>query len=150
MKKQCKLLFEVEYDENEVIKETVWATNLGKNEYCVDNIPFYIKSVALGDIFSATIKDDFLYGDDLIKPSGNSTIRILFDDVSLVQITRDILEKTYNCTSELSNLANLIAINIPLNEDYGVIKKYLQNGEDSEKWQYEEGCLSDEHRALIL
>jgi hypothetical protein len=150
METQCKLLFEVEYDENEIIKETVWAFVLGNNEYRIDSIPFYAYSVALGDIFSAEEEDGFLLAKNLVSPSGNSTIRLLFNNTAIIQATRAILEQNYGCESEISNVTNLISVNIPFDKNYKNISIFLQDGENLEKWQYEEGCLSDEHKALIL
>lgn len=146
MEKRCKVLFETEYEEGEIIKETLWAIDLGNSQYCIDNIPFYAYSVALGDIFSAYLKDDFLYTQDLIEESGNSTIRILFEEVATVQSTRDNLLAQFGCISEVSNLNNLVAINIPYDKNYGIIKDFLQRGEELGKWQYQEGCLSFKHK----
>jgi hypothetical protein len=146
MKTKCKLLFEVEYDENEIIKESLWASDLGNNQYRIDNIPFYAFSVAIGDIFSAEENDGFLCAKDLILPSGNSTVRILFEDANIIQDIREQLATNYGCLSELSNLPNLIAVDIPFDKDYKIIRNFLQKGEDLEKWQYQESCLSEQHQ----
>lgn len=45
------------------------------------------------------------------------------------------------CGSEISDSPRLVAVDIPQNIEYGLIKKYLDDGELSGKWDYEEACL---------
>lgn len=142
-----KILFEVEYDENEIIKESVWAKRLDNN-FQIDNIPFYAYGYAYDDIVSAELHSGQLYVTELIKASGNSTIRILIQDTSIIKEVRTYL-KEEGCDSEKSNVASLVAVDIPFNISYKKIKDFLENGEANEQWEYEEACISEKHRVDI-
>jgi len=106
----------------------------------IDNIPFYAKGVAYKDVMSAKKTDDGLYADELLSASQHSTIRIWFANEKLVALTRQEL-KAMGCGSEISDSPRLIAVDIPPVIEYGHIKKYLDDGELSGKWDYEEACL---------
>jgi predicted HAD superfamily hydrolase len=131
-----KILFEEEYIAGEIIKETLWAIDLGNQSYQIDSIPFYAFSVACGDVFSAVLENDVWVATDLLHTSENSTIRILFTDTSFVATIREILLSKYGCESELSNLPQLLAVNIPKEVAYQPIKG---------QWEYQEASLSDTH-----
>lgn len=140
------LVFE-DLESDERIIESVWAKKLGKN-FKIDNIPFYAKSVALEDVFSVKKIDGDLYANELVEESGNSTVRLLFFNAKDVADARKFLVEELNCESELSNLNNLIAVNIPKEIDYGKVKSYLEKGELANLWEYEEGCISKNHRDM--
>lgn len=143
-KKRVKLLFEVEYDDNNIIKESVWATELSNNNYQIDNIPFYAYGYAFKDIVSAEKQSEQLYVSKLVKASGNSTVRILFQNIDNIKEVRNYLKEN-GCDSEQSNVDSLIAVDIPVNIFYKNIKEFLDNGEIGEKWEYEEACISEKH-----
>lgn len=110
--------------------------------YKIDNIPFYVKGFALGDIVSAKEENGELYIDQLIKESGNSTIHLVFFDETIAQRTREEL-KTMGCISEISDKPFLISINVPAEISYmNMIKPYLDEGCKKELWDYGEACLA--------
>lgn len=141
-----KIIFEY-FDEESQYKfvEALWANKVN-NGYAIDSIPFYIKSVAIGDIFSVNNLDGEFIPNNLIEESGNSTIRLLFKQNSKVKRYRKELEKKMNVESELSNLANLVSLNVPLTIDYKTVIQYLDEGEKKQLWEYQEACISSIHR----
>lgn len=124
--------------------ESAWATKEGEF-YKLDNILFYAKEFSWGDLIKVKVIDNELYADALIKESGHSTVRILFEDVSDVQLTRDRL-KSMGCDSELSNHEKLVSVDIPLTVYFGDVVKYLDEGEKAGKWEYQEACISTHHK----
>ena len=136
-----KILFEYEgaqTDQYEV--ESMWAVP-HPDGYQPDNIPFYAREVAAGDIIAAQPgPDGELRYERLMKPSGHSTIRLWFADARDVQRIRDELREL-GCPSELSELPRLVAVDVPPEVPYSVIHSKLQQGEQAGLFELEEACL---------
>jgi hypothetical protein len=138
-----KLLFKHDaFEGNDV--EGAWALKEGEF-YKLDNILFYAKEFSWGDIIKAKKENNELYAESLIQESGHSTVRILFSDVSLVELTRNLL-KDKGCSSELSNYEKLIAVDIPSEVNYKSIVPFFEKGENDGKWEYQEACISTHHK----
>ena len=145
-KKYIKVVFEVENEEDdEVIKESIWAIDLGDNTCQIDNIPFYAFYYACDDIVSIEEFSEQLYVKELITASGNSTVRLLFEnEEELTEIKSEL--NSLSLESESSMSSKLLAVNIPKKILYSEIKNYLENGETKGKFQYEEACISEKHQ----
>jgi len=124
--------------------EGIWVSNDNGN-LIIDNIPFYVKGFAVGDIISVEEHDGLIYAKSLIKQSGHSVIQILFSDAAEVSLVREKLEQM-GCSSELSNLPNLVAIDIPKDIVYKDVIAFLETGETQDRWEYQEACISDYHK----
>ncbi|MFL9483448.1 DUF4265 domain-containing protein [Chitinophagaceae bacterium LWZ2-11] len=140
-----KVFFVQQKSNGELETESLWCEK--KDEYFViDNIPFIAKRIALGD----TIKTEFdesdgtFYFDDFVEVSGNSTIRIFFDEREKIEVTRRELERL-GCESEVLLVRKIVAVNVPRDLDYRPVKSYLEHGEKNNLWTYEESCLSHEY-----
>ena len=46
------------------------------------------------------------------------------------------------CSSELSHVRGLIAVDVPPNVDYKKVRSYLHDGLKQEKWDVQESCLA--------
>lgn len=77
----AKVLFSITEDDGTASVETLWAHDLGKNRYKLDNSPFYAYGVSWGDTVLApragaegqpTFKS-------VIEKSGYRTVRVMFD-----------------------------------------------------------------------
>src|SRR5262245_18503753 len=60
--------------------ETLWAEPLPDGHFRIDNVPFEIFNISLGDIVTGSLRNDLLYFDELYQKSGNQTIRIQVAD----------------------------------------------------------------------
>lgn len=119
--------------------ETVWANK--KDEfYQVDNIPFFAKNIALGDIISVEFdkEEDTYYFDELITPSGNSVVRVIAENKSLIPAIGLEVEKL-GCSWESLKNSLLVSVNIPSKIDYEKVITYIK--ESSSIFDYEEACL---------
>lgn len=135
-----KLLFEIPSKNSEEIEiESIWALPEVEG-FRIDNIPFYAKGIAIGDVVSATERNGAYYFDRVLVPSRHSTIRIVFFDEAIIQTTRDFL-RNLGCESELSDIPALISVDIPPSVNYESIKKYLDSSEESGLIEYQEACL---------
>ncbi len=137
-----KVLFVQKKDNSELETESLWCIKDG-DFYMVDNIPFIAKRIALGDIIKAEYDEDekAYYFDDFVAISGNSTIRLYFDNIDIIEGVRKELE-SFGCESEAFLGRKIVAVNIPKDVNYKPIKDYLEKGEHENKWEYEEACLS--------
>lgn len=141
MEKSDKIIFEHKNDANgEYELESAWAMKVG-DHYKLDNILFYAPEYSWGDVVSVEERSGELYVTGLVKESGHSTVRILFNDQKDVQDVRDQLKKM-GCDSEISNMPTLVAVDIPPQVDYATVKEFLEEGMRNEKWGYEESCLA--------
>lgn len=123
--------------------ESAWALKKG-DYYQLDNVLFYAKEYSCGDILKAEERDGLLYAKEIVAESGNSTIRILISDSACVeQVRADLL--ALGCSSELSNIGNLISVDIPDGISYAKVKKFLDAGEINRLWEYEEACIAKRH-----
>ncbi|USP39482.1 DUF4265 domain-containing protein [Acinetobacter sp. XS-4] len=129
---------------NELSKELIWGEMYKTDQYFVRSIPFFAPNLAFDDLIQVEIENEKLYFDDLIKPSNNSTLRIVFfnNDIKCIEKILTTLE-VYLCGWEGFEGKHYYAINIPKKVNYALIKKYL----DDKKifFDYEESCLSDKH-----
>lgn len=140
MEGHVKIYFEIPSpDSDEIEVETIWAVP-NRDSFKLDNIPFYAKGVAVEDTISAKKIDGCFYFDELLEPSGHSTVRIWFADEKEVQPVRDTL-KSMGCDTELSDQSRLVAVDIPSNVQYENIRVYLDTGEADGRWDYQEACL---------
>ena len=120
--------------------ESMWALP-HSDGYQLDNIPFYAREVANGDVVTAQRgSDGELWYDKLVKPSGHSTIRLWFARPEDVQQTRDEL-RALGCPSELSELPRLVAVDVPPNVPYSSVRAKLEQGEREGLFEFEEACL---------
>src|SRR4051812_5592972 len=96
--KSVKILFRLFSDIlEEITVETLWATIVdeSKGRYKIDNIPFYLPSIASGDIVFAEFDEDEgrLTYREVVEYSGNSTVHvILLDDLAEIDTIRKTLE----------------------------------------------------------
>jgi Domain of unknown function (DUF4265) len=143
MKDHVKLRFLFENSTGGSEVESMWAVERDGG-YEIDNIPFYAKEVACGDLVAARRDDEgALWFVKLIKASGHSTLRLLFARADDVQATREELRRM-GCASEVSDMPRLVGVDVPPAVDYEKVKARLQQGEHDGCFEYEEACLGFE------
>lgn len=137
-----KVLLTYKDDEGKYQIESVWATKEGSN-YRINNIPFLATNIAMNDLVSVEEDEGALYFDKLVEASGHSAVQmIIFNENEVMQIGSE-LEKM-GCTWEGSHIKTLIAIDIPKEVSYYIVKEYLDKGEKDGRWSYKEACLGHE------
>ncbi|MCR8648032.1 DUF4265 domain-containing protein [Leptospira interrogans] len=140
MTEHRKLRFNFENSGGSLETESIWVI-ANEEGYIIDNIPFYVKEIAIGDLVSATQDSNgHLWFSQLLKPSGHSTIQIWFSDISTLSEIRSKLSQL-GCSSEISEIPQLIAVDIPPNVDYSIVQGFLEEGEKNGLFEYQEACL---------
>lgn len=139
-----KVFFVQQIDNDQMETESLWCTVQGEY-FVIDNIPFVAKRISLGDTIKAEYdeEDQAYYFEDFVEVSGNTTVRIYLEDESLIETIRGQL-KELGCESEVLLQRRIIAVNIPQDIQYTPVKEYLERGELSKLWVYEESCLAHE------
>ena len=138
-----KISFELEQDENGYPPnrwETLWAYETEPGHYCIDNIPFYVDGVSSGDVVSAEHDGQQLLFKKMIRSSSNTVFRLYISDPKLVQQVRDEF-RAIGCASELSNIPQLIAVEVPGDISFGPVAVLLEKGEEANRFEYDEGVF---------
>lgn len=122
--------------------ESCWVDDLGDNKYKIANIPFFAKGVALGDVVFGKDIDGELWYDSPGEYSGHSTLRVVFFEEAkeLVPEVREKL-KLLGCSSELSHLPNLIAVDVPESRQFDSVVGFLATYEQEGLIEVEEACI---------
>ena len=129
--------------------EWLWATRVTDATFRIDNIPFFAKLISCGDTIAAQQTNRGLVFKELVQPSGHSTVRIIIhrndhDDEQLRILVEDIRQTLggMGCSTELSHIPNLIAVDIPSEVNYHSVAAFLSQKEDDGLLGYEEACLA--------
>jgi Domain of unknown function (DUF4265) len=140
MKNETKIKLTYYDLEGNIAIESVWAEREGEF-YRIKNSPFFAPNISYNDLVRVEIDEGELYFDELIKPSGHSTIHIIIYEMSnFNQIIMDI--EKLNCSWEGSHLDNYISVDVPSEVDYSKLKNYLENKSKEGKIGFKEACLA--------
>ena len=140
MSERVKVRFPFENSEGGRETETLWAIRRDDG-YELDNIPFYVQELALGDIVAAHPDErGALWFSGLVRPSGHSTLHLWFAHEKDVEPVRAALRQM-GCPSEVSDLPRLVAVDVPPEVLYEKVKEFLDGGESSGQFEYQEACL---------
>lgn len=107
--------------------ESMWAVPLGEGRYRLDNIPFYATEVSAEDVVTASMVNGELLFERLLEEGGHSTVRLLCWNDGEIEPVRTAL-RNMGCSSELSDIRGLIAVDIPPSVDYREVRKFLIDG----------------------
>ena len=142
--KHVKIVFKLDVDADGYPPsefEGVWATPLGEDRFRIDNVPFFVKAVANGDVVRAIKNSDgeFIF-DEIVERGGHSTVRIFVTEEGDREAIR-LAIKELGCDSEASHIKRLCSVDIPPSIPYKNIKKVLDAWEADGRIEYEEGCI---------
>jgi hypothetical protein len=139
-----KIFFELEQDEDgypPASVESLWARPVGEGLFKIDNIPFFATGVAMDDVVAAIPDGGVLQYKDVVQPSGHSTLRIIVYEESQTAEVRALF-KRMGCSTELSHIPGLIAVDVPPSVSLQSLRRVLDEGRSQGRWDYEEACLA--------
>ncbi|WP_440107556.1 DUF4265 domain-containing protein [Streptosporangium sp. H16] len=150
-----RVVFELSPDEDgwpPAGSERLWATPLGPGLARLDNIPFFVRGVACDDVVRIdTDADGVAWVTEIVEVSGNCTIRILPDahgDLKgSLQAVLDLFAPL-GVEGEGLERFGLVALDLPPTADLAGAKRLLATGQQEGWWEYEEGCITEDWRAL--
>ena len=117
MNEHAKVRFIYENSDGGTEVESMWTIER-EDGYEIDNIPFFAKSLAVGDLVAARRDKD-----------------------GLLWFARMIRLGRMGCESELSDIPELVAVDIPPTVKYEEVKSLLDEGEREGCFEYQEACI---------
>jgi hypothetical protein len=131
----------VYYDlEDNLAVENVWTDKEGEY-HRIKNIPAFAYNLAYNDLISVENDNDELYFDSLIEPSGHSTVQIIiYSDDDVEEVKNKITD--LKCSWEGTHIRGYIAVDVPEEVDYKIVKQYLDELFKEKKLDYKEACLA--------
>ena len=153
---RAKLCFLLEQDEDgwpPVESENVWARSLGRDEYEVESVPWFVSGIAFGDRVLARRDDDgVLAFERKLAWSGRYTIRLIPTGEGPARDQLETIAAEFaplGATGEGGLPAfRILALDIPPTAALAEIKQLLRKGEDEGRWGWEEGCVDDRWTSL--
>lgn len=115
--KPVKVHVDLEVDDSgypPVSSEFLWCIPTTHGSYIVDNIPFYAREISIGDEVAADLSKGLLAFRCVLKPSANSTIRILVKRKEVQERIASQLQE-FGCKTEIMEGMPLIAVSLPPN-----------------------------------
>ena len=138
---RAKVYFRLTRDEDgwpPVEIESLWAKKIANDRFQLDNIPFYVRGVANGDLVRVKYLQGQAWFENVAKHSRHFTVRVLISSLKNVSKVREIF-RGLGCQTEQDRIKVLIAIDVPPNVSYADVKSVLERGEAKGDWEYEEG-----------
>lgn len=140
-----KVLFRLEQDEDGYPPENVevlWGL-LGPEGIELDNIPFFAKGVALGDVVKAQQAPDNAWEfEAVVRRGGHSTYRVLL----LKKLPGDpkrTMDELIALGLSVEEDAGLLAVDVPPAVELDGIRERLFEGIASGRWEVEEGYRAE-------
>lgn len=144
MDERVKVHFELVPDEDDwppSTVESVWAKpGAAKDEYVIENIPFFTPEATIGDTVQVREEDGNLWFEKVVKDSPNSLIRIIVKAPHMFEAYQDRLI-AMGCQTEGFPGYKLIAVSIPADVDLVTVQNFLKTQETAGLLGYEEPIL---------
>jgi hypothetical protein len=144
------VIFDLEVDEGgwpPVSAERVWATHLDGERYCIENAPWFVRDLAVGDIVRARAFDEESHPTfiELLERSDHITIRLIcFRDGPLGgDLGRAAAPfVSMGAWAEGAPQYNMLALDIEPSLPLADVKGLLERGSNDGTWAYEEGRIT--------
>ncbi|CAM3199116.1 DUF4265 domain-containing protein [Stackebrandtia soli] len=124
---------------------------MGEDRARLDNIPFFARGYALGDVVViAPEEDGTQWVRKVVEYSDNCTIRILPEENDGQAEARQAVLETFapfGVEAEIIEQFGLVALNVPSSVDIEAVKRLILKGAEEGRWAYEEGCVTSQWRA---
>ena len=136
------ILIKFQYDQNDdfLTHENLWAKELDKHTYQLENSPFYAYGLSYKDIIKATFdtEEQRLVFQKVLKRNGHSTYRVFINkNLSSEKFEEYWKElKILGCTYESSG--NLFSIDVPQKANINKVYEILEKGESDRILEFEE------------
>lgn len=149
-KKYDKVMFRLSKDEDGYPPddwETLWACEVGRDLYSIDNVPFFARNISWGDVVSAVREGDELHFREVVQPSSHSVLRVIVFDPTKVDEVHEKLNEM-KCDTEQSHLPSLLSVDVPPTVDLEEVLDFLREGEADDRWTYEEASIRSDPDAV--
>ena len=136
-----------------VSAERVWAFDLGDGRYRIDNMPWFVRNLAVGDIVQAQAQaeNEHPVFTGVITPSNRLTIRIIcFRAGPLQGSLQAVLDRFLPLGVHAEGVAQygMVSLDVPPQADMRNVYIELVRGSDDGSWAWEEGRINDAWEAV--
>lgn len=126
--------------------ESLWAVEVGEGVVRIDNVPFFVRHLACGDLVRTRVgpEDGRLYFEEQLRWSGNCTVRVIpYRDGPMEGDMQAVLGlfRALGVSGEGVERFGIVALDVPANTDFGPVRKLLARGVTEEWWDFEESCV---------
>jgi len=143
----AKVLFRVPNEDGTAEVETLWAYDLGDDQYKLDNCPFYAYGVSLHDVVYAPFDADEGRAtfQRVVSKSGNRTVRVVFDPpIEPGNRSDEVLKGlvALGCDYERAN-SKYVVVNTPSGVELTAVRDYLV--ECDATWEHADPTYTELH-----
>jgi len=132
--------------------EGLWAEQLVGDQFRIDNTPWFVRNLATNDVVTALAgSDGVFWATGRVQWSGHLTIRIVPRREGplggRLQSVVDALQ-IVGVSGELNEQQGIVALDVEPEADVELVKRLLKGGQADGRWDFEEGCVSEEWTTL--
>lgn len=131
--------------------ESLWAVDQGDGTARLDNIPWFVRGIACGDIVATESDEEGVrWAGKVVRRSENCTIRlIVLRDSGSGAARQSVINafKELDVDGEGIERYGMVALDVPPTADLAKVQRLLKHGVAKEWWDMEEGCITAEWRA---
>lgn len=150
------VVFELDVDEQgwpPVSSERLWAFSLGDHLYRIDNPPWFVHDLAVGDVVRAVAPnvDSYPVFQEVVERSDHVTVRIIcFRDGPLAGDLQKVIDAfaPFGIHCEGAGQYGMVALDIPGDAPLRGIRARLVEGSTNGSWEYDEGRVTSRWLAL--
>ncbi|MGI5138394.1 MULTISPECIES: DUF4265 domain-containing protein [unclassified Streptomyces] len=132
--------------------ESLWAIDQGDGTVQLDNIPWFVRGIACGDIVATEPDEDGVrWAGEVVRRSENCTIRlIVFRDGGSGAARQSVINAFQELGVEGEGIERfgMVALDVPPTADLAKVQRLLKRGVGEEWWDMEEGCITAQWRAV--
>ncbi|MEV7335556.1 DUF4265 domain-containing protein [Streptomyces sp. NPDC094014] len=145
---------EVEDDWPPASVESLWAVDGGDGTVRLDNIPWFVRGIACGDVVATEPDEDGVrWAGEVVRRSENCTIRlIVFRDGGSGPARQSVINtfQQLGVAGEGIERFGMVALDVPPSADLAKVQRLLKHGVAEEWWDMEEGCITARWRATSV
>ncbi|MFI8303649.1 DUF4265 domain-containing protein [Streptomyces sp. NPDC085927] len=142
---------EIEDDWPPASVESLWGIDQGDGTARIDNIPWFVRGIACGDIVATEPDEEGVrWAGEVVRRSENCTIRlIVFRGGGSGAARQSVINafRELDVDGEGIERFGMVALAVPLTADLTKVQRLLKHGVAKEWWAMEEGYITAKWRA---
>ncbi|MEV7319383.1 DUF4265 domain-containing protein [Streptomyces sp. NPDC093970] len=134
--------------------ESLWAVDQGDGTARLDNIPWFVRGIACGDIVATGPDEEGVqWAGEVVQRSENCTIRlIVLRDGGSGAARQSVINAFHKLGVDGEGIERfrMVALDVPPTVDLTKVQRLLKHGVTKEWWHMEEGCITARWRAASI
>lgn len=122
--------------------EEVEATEVGDHLYRLETAPSFAFGLATGDVVRVAHYGADMWIEEIVEPSGHSTVRVVSLGSNSVDAPKKALEDL-GCSTFKSLIDGMIVVDVPPTVDFDLVRSYLVAGREESVWDFSVGVRGD-------